>query len=71
MRYNDRIEVKIIDRGGKVPRSQIKSHPLDDLITSGLGVYLIENIFDYVNYNITQEDIGTELTLIKRTPGNS
>ena len=64
--YSDRFEIHIQDKGVKVPRSEIKARPLDDVRTSGLGLYLMENFFDELNYDTSSQPEGTRLTMIKR-----
>ncbi|RME90504.1 MAG: ATP-binding protein [Candidatus Hydrogenedentota bacterium] len=62
------VELNLIDFGIRVPRSQIKARKADDYYSSGLGVYLIEKLMDFVNYD-TSGKVGTRLTLIRKING--
>ena len=61
--YQD-IEVVIKDFGKKLDTAQLKSRNLDDVKDSGLGVFLIKNMVDEVEYH--SEELGTELKLVKK-----
>ena len=63
-KYQDRLEICIRDYGIQVPRSKIQAHPLDEFRNSGLGLYLMEEVMDYLNYN-TSSPGGTELIMVK------
>jgi len=60
--YQD-IEVVIKDFGKKLDVNGLKSRNLDEVKDSGLGVFLIKNMVDKVEYH--SEDTGTELKLVK------
>lgn len=64
-RHADRLEIYLRDYGRKVRRSEIKSRPLSDYRENGLGVYFIESLMDYINYDTTLEK-GTLLKMVKR-----
>jgi len=64
-RFSDRIEIYLRDFGRKVARSQIKSRALKDYRESGLGVYMMERMMDYINFDTTLEK-GTLLKMVKR-----
>ena len=64
-RLHDRLEIYIKDYGKKVSRAQIKSRPLSEFRESGLGVFFMERLMDYINFDTTQEK-GTLLKMVKR-----
>lgn len=57
------IEIVIKDFGRKVTMKDIKSRSLEDFRDGGLGVFLIQNMVDDVQYNSL--DVGTELKITK------
>jgi len=61
---DDRLEIHIRDYGAKADPKCIKSRDLNDIKPGGLGVFFINKIMDYVEYDISPED-GTILKLIK------
>ncbi len=63
-KYSNRIEIHIRDYGIRTPRSEIKSRPLDEFREGGLGVYLMEEFMDYLNYD-TSYSKGTKLIMTK------
>nr|MDH5716442.1 ATP-binding protein [Spirochaetia bacterium] len=64
-RYDDRLEIIIRDYGKKVPRSEIKSRDMSEYQDGGLGVFLMEKLMDYVDYDTTV-DAGTRLKMVKK-----
>ncbi|MDH5719554.1 MAG: ATP-binding protein [Spirochaetia bacterium] len=64
-RYDDRLEILIRDYGEKVARSEIKPRDLGEYVDGGLGVYLMEKLMDYVDYDTTV-DAGTRLKMVKK-----
>lgn len=64
----DTLEIVLIDYGIRVPRSKIKARRLDDYYSSGLGIFLMEQFTDFLNYD-TSGDRGTRLTMIRKIPG--
>ena len=62
--YPDRLEIWIKDHGGQVPRSKIQARPLDEFRNSGLGLYIMEEVMDYLHYDTSFAE-GTELTMVK------
>jgi len=58
------IEIRIRDFGKKTSPAQIKSRQLDDVRPGGLGVYLMHEIMDVVEYH--SKKVGTVLRLVKR-----
>ena len=59
------VEIRIRDFGKKASPDQIKSRQLDDIRPGGLGVHLMHEIMDVVEYNHSKK-VGTELRLVKR-----
>ena len=59
------LEIRLRDFGKKSSPDQIKSRQLNDLRPGGLGVHLIHEIMDVVEYNHNKK-VGTELRLVKR-----
>jgi anti-sigma regulatory factor (Ser/Thr protein kinase) len=57
---------RLRDFGARVDPAQFNRRPLDRVEPGGLGLYVIEHIFDEAVYSPQQ--IGTELVLIKRLP---
>jgi len=66
MIYQDRLDILIKDFGSILDQKTIKGEPkhLPELEGSGLGLFLINNIMDEVEYN--RKTNGTELFLSKR-----
>lgn len=58
-------EIRLRDFGKKSSPEQIKSRELHDLRPGGLGVHLMHEIMDVVEYNHNKK-VGTELRLVKR-----
>ncbi len=63
--FQSYLEIYIKDSGIQVPRSKILARPLDEYRTSGLGLYFMENVMDYLNYD-TSNQHGTILTMVKQ-----
>ncbi len=63
--FPDRLEIIIRDFGRKVKAAQIKSRPLDEVQEHGLGVFIMQNLVDELEYD-TSPSIGTELRLVKK-----
>ena len=63
--FQNYLEIYIKDSGIQVPRAKIWGHRLDEYRTSGLGLYLMENVMDYLNYD-TSDQRGTTLTMVKQ-----
>lgn len=59
-----RLYVTLRDYGEKVPLEQIRSRDLDDIRPGGLGVHIINTVFDSVEYDSSVPD-GTILRLEK------
>lgn len=59
------IEIAIQDFAEKIDLAQLVSRELDDVSDSGLGVYLIKNLMDEVEYDLSR-DKGTRLILKKK-----
>ena len=64
-RHQDHLEVWTKDYGVQVTRSIIQARPMDEFRKSGLGLYIMEEVMDYLNYD-TSFNKGTELTMSKR-----
>ncbi len=62
---SDDIEIRLRDFGKKSSPELIRSRQLSDVRPGGLGVHLMHQIMDVVEYDHTKK-VGTELRLIKR-----
>jgi anti-sigma regulatory factor (Ser/Thr protein kinase) len=60
---NDCVCMRLRDYGKKVPATAMKSRPADLIKPGGLGLHLIRNAFDEVDYVLRSR--GTELVLTK------
>jgi serine/threonine-protein kinase RsbW len=60
---NDCVCLRLRDYGQQADPSSVKSRPTDLIRPGGLGVYLIRNAFDRVDYVMRRR--GTELVLTK------
>jgi len=63
-RLADRLCFYLRDFGAPVDPAQFSRRPLEQVAPGGLGLYLIEHIFDEVVY--TPQSPGTEILLVKR-----
>ena len=63
-RQADRLCFHLRDFGVAVDPAQFSRRPLEQVEPGGLGLYLIEHIFDEVVY--IPQPLGTELMLVKR-----
>ena len=59
-----RLHITVRDYGRKVPREEIRSRDLDDIRPGGLGVHIIQTVFDFVEYDSSPAE-GTILRLEK------
>ena len=64
-KYKDRLVVWTKDYGVQVLRSEIRARPLDEFRRTGLGLYIMEEVMDHLNYDTSFEK-GTELTMSKK-----
>lgn len=64
----DRLEIVLKDFGISAKPGEIKSRNLDDVKPGGLGVHLIKNAMDVVNYEHFSDEYN-QLTLAKFLPG--
>ena len=62
-RQGQRVCFRLRDFGAPVDPAQFNRRPLDQVEPGGLGLYLIEHIFDETVYN--PQPLGTELVLVK------
>ncbi|MEO8438776.1 MAG: ATP-binding protein [Spartobacteria bacterium] len=60
---NDCVCLRLRDYGKQVPAKAMKSRPADLIKPGGLGLHLIRNAFDQVDYVLRSR--GTELVLTK------
>ena len=67
LRYTDRIEFVIEDRGPKIRSDAIRSRSLDDVRPGGLGTFFIKCFVDSSSYDETFAD-GNRLRLVKYLP---
>ena len=63
-RRADRLVFVLIDRGGPCDPGLIRGRPLREVKPGGLGVHIIREVFDVVDY--APAEAGTRLTLEKR-----
>ena len=63
-RLRDRVRFVLRDSGTPCDPTQIQGRPLDEIRPGGLGVHIIRQVFDHVEY--TPLARGTKLTLEKR-----
>ena len=63
-RQGDAVCFRLRDFGAPVDPAQFNRRPLDQVEPGGLGLYLIEHIFDEAVYS--PQPLGTELVLVKR-----
>ena len=68
--FNDRLEVVVKDFGKKVDPSTIKSRELNDFKDGGLGVFILRNLVDNLEYDTTPK-VGTELKFVKMKRGSN
>jgi len=62
---NEELIIRIYDFADKIDCNQIKSRDLDDIRPGGLGVHLIHNVMDSVDYKNINDDFGNLLELRK------
>ena len=62
------LRIRLRDYGKVVDPSQIKPRDLSDIRPGGLGVHIIKQCMDHVEYS-RADGGGTLLTLVKRLPG--
>lgn len=60
---------RLTDFAPPVDKCTIKSRDLDDLRPGGLGVHLIRQVMDEVDFRNDPEGIGNILVMTKRKPG--
>lgn len=63
-RRADRLVFVLVDRGGPCDPESIRGRSLREVRPGGLGVHIIREVFDLVDY--TPMESGTRLTLEKR-----
>ena len=63
-RLRDRVRFVLRDYGRPCDPNGIRSRALEDFRPGGVGVYIIRQVFDYVNYEPRRR--GTRLVLEKR-----
>ncbi|MDX2080321.1 MAG: ATP-binding protein [Terrimicrobiaceae bacterium] len=66
-RLRDRVRFVLRDYGRSCDPSKIQSRALEDIRPGGLGVHIIRQAFDHVDYQPCPR--GTKLTLEKKLPG--
>lgn len=65
-RSDDSVRFTLRDYGKSCDPAKIRGRALDDFRPGGLGVHIIHQAFDHVEYTPCQR--GTRLTLLKRLP---
>ena len=68
-RTPDRIRFVLRDYGHSCDPEKIRGRALEDIRPGGLGVHIIRQAFDHVDY--APQRRGTKLTLEKRLPGQN
>jgi anti-sigma regulatory factor (Ser/Thr protein kinase) len=63
----DALRIRLRDYGKVVDRSKIKPRKLDDIRPGGLGVHIMMECMDVVDYS-PAEGGGTRLTMVKTVP---
>ena len=64
----DRLEIRLRDYGEKPDPAKLKGRDLDEVRPGGLGLHIIGQTMDEVDYDLSPAE-GTELTLVKYRPG--
>ncbi len=65
---SDRLEIHLRDYGPKPDPAKLKGRELDELRPGGLGLHIIRQIMDEVDWDFSPAE-GTELKLVKYKPG--
>jgi serine/threonine-protein kinase RsbW len=60
------LEIVLVDRGSPVDRKKLRGRALDDIRPGGLGLYLIQNAVDLMQY--TTKGGKNRLRLVKYSP---
>jgi anti-sigma regulatory factor (Ser/Thr protein kinase) len=60
----DRLEIRLRDFGPKPDPACLRSRSLDDIRPGGLGIHMIRQTMDEVDYDFSHRE-GTELKLVK------
>ena len=66
-RLRDCVRIRLRDYGKQPEKSALRGRPHDLIKPGGLGLHLIRNAFDKVDYNLKLR--GTELVLTKKLAG--
>ncbi|GEM_PF-197682 len=61
------LRIVIEDEGKQTDPAKIKSRDLDDIRPGGLGVHIIKEVMDSVQYQM-RPSVGMRLTMVKRLP---
>lgn len=61
----DGVQITIEDEGRQVSPDEIRSRPLDEIRPGGLGVYIINEIMDRVEYSPREGAVGMRLVMEK------
>lgn len=64
------LRIVIEDEARQVDIEQIKGRPLDEIRPGGLGVHIIKQVMDDIQYD-QRADKGMRLTLVKYHPGEA
>jgi anti-sigma regulatory factor (Ser/Thr protein kinase) len=65
----DRLEIRLRDWGPKPDPSELKGRDLDEIRPGGLGLHIMRETMDEVDFDFSHPD-GTELRLVKYRPGS-
>lgn len=63
------IRIVIEDEARQVDPAEIRSRDLDEIRPGGLGVHIIREVMDEVNYE-KRDSVGMRLTLVKKKAGD-
>jgi len=64
------IQIVIEDEAKQVDTEQIKGRELEDVRPGGLGVYIIQQVMDYCQFE-KRDEVGMRLTLVKLVSNGS
>ncbi len=63
------VRIRLRDYGKQAAKSKLRSRPSRLIKPGGLGLHLIRNAFDKVDYKL--KECGTELVLMKKMDGEA
>ncbi len=69
LKDKDRLVFRLIDSAPPVDPSKIKSRDLDDIRPGGLGVHIIKEVMDSMEYATPEKGKGNVLIMTRKLPG--